>query len=861
MMNRREALGALAGAAALALTPRRSRAADPLQRPNVLWISAEDISPDLGCYGDPYATTPSIDAFAAEGVRYERCFCPMGVCAPARSSVITGCYPSWLGTNHMRCQAVPPDPVRCFPEYLRAAGYYCTNNAKTDYQFGTPLTAWDQSNGQAHWRGRAEGQPFFSVFNLGVTHESQARSEARRKDAEQLPPELRHDPAKAVLPPYYPDTPVVRQNWAQYYDNLSLLDGQVAKLLEQLADDGLASTTIVWFWGDHGRGLPRGKRWLYDSGLRAPLLIRVPEALRETASPGAHDRVAAGYVELDLVDFLDFAPTMLSLCGIELPKHFHGQAFLGIQRAKPRVYVHGARDRVDETSDTIRAVRNQRFKYVRNYQPQLPRSLTIAYLESMPIMQEMRRLNAAGELKTVAERQYFEPTKPLEELYDTVTDPHEVNNLAADPKYRAQLERLRAECLRWQYEVGDFGLLPESEYDALKRPDDQFETTSQPVFRLVDGKVALSCPTPGASLAYRLEGGPGKPVAEGRFLWVGQAKMHGQGASRRGNQVTAWRDRGTWFEWTTELPAGKHTVHVLQAYARGDAPRKYTIEVGDQRLDCTVVKTKGWDDFQSIEVGEVELTKGGKVSISIKPEPGDTPYSMDLQAIVIDGRHLEHAEFGSPWRLYTQPLTAVKKQQLTVKACRLGFRDSAPVVWNVGQPLPATESVRARPNWRGVVDRSGVVERILGLRALDRQGDRATAAYLAALTGPTRDDSGAVRYWAVVGLHTGGFSRPFPSQPDRPDLLATLLTDDSPAVRCATAHALCDAGQVEQAAPVLLSLLVHPLASAKLLAATAIRDVGEPLKPYLPRITALLNSGNADLKKMSQHVARSVGGE
>jgi uncharacterized sulfatase len=289
-------------------------------------------------------------------------------------------YPTSIGTHFMRCKGVPPPHVKCFPEYLRAAGYYCTNDSKTDYNFDAPLTAWDESKAGAHWRNRPTKEtPFFCVINLTTTHESQirlpeAQLENRRKtlSAEEL-----HDPAKAPLPPYYPDTSVVRRDMANYYDNLSWTDRNVGKILKDLEADGLADSTIVFCWGDHGRGLPRHKRWIYDSGIHVPLVARWPGKLQ----PGS--------VSDELVAFVDL-PTVLSLAGVEIPKHFQGQAFLGEQKAAPREYVYAARDRMDETLDIIRAVRDKRFKYIRNYRPDLPYAQDIAYMNEMPTMKEWR---------------------------------------------------------------------------------------------------------------------------------------------------------------------------------------------------------------------------------------------------------------------------------------------------------------------------------------------------------------------------------------------------------------------------------------------------------------------------------------
>ena len=333
--------------------------AHPPTRPNILWITTEDMSPDLGCYGDSEARTPNLDRFASEGARFSNAFSISGVCAPSRSALITGMYPTSIGTHHMRSKGVPPPYVKCFTEYLRAAGYYCSNNVKTDYNFDPPLTAWDESSRKAHWRGCAEGQPFFSVINFTVTHESRIRAEPERfaRLTATLTPEDRHDPAKAQLPPYYPDDPIVRRDWANYYDLITAMDYKVGELLAQLEEDGLADNTIVFFYGDHGRGLPRAKRWVYDSGMRVPLMIRWP------------GKIKPGTVRDDLVSFVDFGATVLSLAGVKIPSYIQGQAFLGEQSAPPRNYVYAARDRMDETYDIIRAVRDKKYKYIRNFEP------------------------------------------------------------------------------------------------------------------------------------------------------------------------------------------------------------------------------------------------------------------------------------------------------------------------------------------------------------------------------------------------------------------------------------------------------------------------------------------------------------
>ncbi len=433
-------------------------AAQEAAKPNILWITCEDISPNLGCYGDDYAVTPNLDRLATQGVRYTHAFAPIGVCAPARSCLITGMYPPSLGSQHMRCQIKLPAAVRCFPEYLRKAGYYCTNNSKKDYNFNEPKATWDASGRNAHWKKRRGDQPFFSVFNFTTCHESQirlpeARYQQRTRDYND---NERHDPDQAPVPPYHPNTPEVRKDWARYADMVTFMDRQVGNLLKELEADGLADDTIVFFYSDHGAGMPRSKRWLYDSSTRVPLIIRCPAKWRHLV-PGE-----PGSTSDRLVSFVDFGPTVLSLAGIERPKPMQGKPFLGKHAMAPRKYIYGYRDRMDERYDLIRCVRDQQFKYIRNYMPQLPyfHHQHISYMYQMPTMQVWQRLADAGKLEG-ANAVFMALSKPTEELYDTEADPHEVNNLAAEPAHQETLKRLRAEHRRWMKKIIDLGLLPE----------------------------------------------------------------------------------------------------------------------------------------------------------------------------------------------------------------------------------------------------------------------------------------------------------------------------------------------------------------------------------------------------------------
>ena len=290
--------------------------AEETMRPNILWITAEDLSPVLGCYGDTYAHTPNLDNFAKQSVQYTHAFATAPVCSPSRSCLITGCYATTLGTHPMRSAFPIPNAIRGFPELLRRIGYYTTNNEKTDYNMAKAdeliQSAWDQCSSQTHWRSRANPeQPFFSVFNLMDSHQSRSMVWPTEKfTAEiqsQLGPDEIHRPQDAVLPAYYPDTPIIRREWARFYDCVTLIDKQVGSILKQLEEDGLSENTIVFFFGDHGSGMPRHKRVLFDSGMRVPLLIRIPERFRPENSS------SAGVTSDRLVSFVDFAATVLSL--------------------------------------------------------------------------------------------------------------------------------------------------------------------------------------------------------------------------------------------------------------------------------------------------------------------------------------------------------------------------------------------------------------------------------------------------------------------------------------------------------------------------------------------------------------------
>jgi len=436
-------------------------------RPNILWLSCEDISPHLSCFGDSHAITPNLDQLAGEGVRFTNVYTAAGVCAPCRSTIITGMFQNAIGTHHMRCNAKLPDWLIPFPTYLKESGYYCTNNSKTDYQFKepSPKSIWNESSSRAHWKDKGDNQPFFAVFNFTGCHESGIENKSKyKKVTENLSDEQRQDPeAFQNLPPYYPDTPLVREDWKRNYELITAMDQWAGDLIQELKETGEYENTIIMYWSDHGVGLPRAKRWLYDSGTRVPFIVRMPEKFR-TESQGQ-----PGTIDDQLVNSTDFGPTVLNLAGVEVPDYMHGRAFLGENLGEPRQYVYGARDRMDERYDIIRAVRDKRFRYIRNFEPLKPYYQYMNTPEKGATMKEIRKEEKSGKMSP-AVALFSAERKPVHELYDLVNDPHEVNNLAENPAHSEKLKELQKALTDWQLQIGDIGLMPESEIE-VREPE------------------------------------------------------------------------------------------------------------------------------------------------------------------------------------------------------------------------------------------------------------------------------------------------------------------------------------------------------------------------------------------------------
>ena len=463
-------------------TPGRAQ-----DNPNILWITAEDMSATLGCYGDEYANTPNIDKLATESVRYTNAFATAPVCSPSRSCLITGCYAPSLGTQQMRSAFPIPQSMTGFPSILREQlDYYTSNNVKTDYNTGNwekiIAASWNESSAEAHWRNRSDPekkQPFFSVFNLMTSHQSRSMVwpyEQFQSDVQsRLSAEEKHDPDAAPLPPYYVDTPIVRREWARLYDCVTAMDQEVGKILEQLETDGLADDAIVFFYSDHGSGMPRHKRALFDSGMHVPLLIRFPKKYQHLApsKPGTtSDR---------LVSFVDFGPTVLSLAEADIPEEMQGQPFLGKANTKPRTHVFGHRDRVDEVRDLARSVRDKRWLYIRNFMPQFGYNQPTSWPDQGDIRHEFYRLTDKEKM-TPAQWQFAGPTRPVEELYDCQNDPLNLTNLitSTNPEHQKKLFKMRDLLHRQLLESKDLGFIAESEAWRITHGSTPWEVARDP---------------------------------------------------------------------------------------------------------------------------------------------------------------------------------------------------------------------------------------------------------------------------------------------------------------------------------------------------------------------------------------------
>lgn len=494
-------------------------------QPNILLLMAEDMSSRVGAFGDAVAVTPNLDSLAEQGVRFDQAFTTAGVCAPSRAAIITGMHQISFGSQHMRTmsrpegayKSVPPAEVKAFPELLRRAGYFTYTDHKLDYQFSSPFigsgpfTIWDDESMAADWTDRANGQPFFAYITFGVSHES-----GIFRPLGNWPNSALHfamqvvrywkghrvvdgpvTPDQVNLEPYYPDTATVRADIARHYNNITQMDSQVGEVLKRLKSDGLLEKTIVIWTTDHGDGLPRAKRDIYDSGIKVPLIIRWPEQYRpEGMVPGSLDH--------QLISLIDLAPTILSLAGTNIPGYIQGRS-ISTAAEDSREYIYASRDRMDGTYDRRRAVRDHRFKYIRNWYPDLPTGHHLNYRSNQDMLIEMTAMFENNQLSP-EQQLWFLPTGP-EQLFDLDNDPHELNNVSTDPAYANDLARMRLALDDWQSRVADWSEEHENKMVERFMPEGEQLVTAAPTISFVEGRVVITSQTKGASLGYRIDGG------------------------------------------------------------------------------------------------------------------------------------------------------------------------------------------------------------------------------------------------------------------------------------------------------------------------------------------------------------------
>ena len=442
-------------------------------RPNFLWITCEDISPYLGSYGCEQADTPNLDRLARQGVRYERAFANAPVCAVARSTLLTGMYASTIGTHHMRCDAPLPPEIPAYPKLLRQAGYYCTNNTKKDYNspYNKDKSLWDDSTGKSHWRNRPKNKPFFAVFNITVTHESRLSPDriAAYVKSKQIPEQPRVAPEDILLPPYHPDLPEIRLDWARLHDLITRMDALAGRRIAELSEGGVGDDTIIIFCSDHGGQLSRSKKYLYNTGTQVPLIIYFPPRWQHLApaSPGQSvDR---------LVSFIDFPKTLLSLAGAEIPQLMQGRIFLGPDTEPVPQRIYFFRDRLASRYDFSRAVTDGQYCYIRSFMPHRPRGRDTLYGYWVQAnWGAWQRHFDAGKCDPI-QSQFFQP-KSTQQLFDTAADPWQIDNLAERPEQKSRLQQLSGDLDAWMIRTRDVGLIPEPLACELVGPDKSCKT-------------------------------------------------------------------------------------------------------------------------------------------------------------------------------------------------------------------------------------------------------------------------------------------------------------------------------------------------------------------------------------------------
>ncbi|MDC0293777.1 sulfatase [Mariniblastus sp.] len=456
------------------------------EKPNILWLTCEDNNINwVGCYGNPYADTPNIDRLAGEGFQYMHCYANAPVCAPMRSTWITGVHALSMGTHPMRSRyPIPHETIKYYPDLLKEAGYFVGNARKTDYNIGgrDDKSPWDTN--KVDWKVLKNNQPFFMVINSTKSHESKAFGDVNNTT---------HDPENVRLAKYHPDIPEIRKNYAHYHDQMKKMDADIGLALANLEKSGMADNTIVIHNSDHGGVLARSKRFLFNSGTHCPLVIRIPEKYKHLRPSDPGSKVN------EIVSFVDMTKTWLNICSAETPDYLQGKVFLGPD-AESREYHVSFRGRMDERCDNVRAIRDGKLLYIRNYMPYAPWGQKLNYLWRMKATQAWDQHHREGKTDAVTGR--FFGTKPMEELYDTAADPDNIDNLIDDPKYTSDVKRLSKALDQWQVEKFDSGLIPESE--VVKRSEDCGKT----IYEMVRDPSLYDLRAYQAAAAMALENNP-----------------------------------------------------------------------------------------------------------------------------------------------------------------------------------------------------------------------------------------------------------------------------------------------------------------------------------------------------------------
>lgn len=485
------------------------------QKPNILWVTIEDTSPQfIGCYGNKDARTPVIDQLASDGVRFTNAFSTGTVCSPSRSCIITGVKTYKTGTGNHRSNYPVPEFIKGFPYYLQKQGYYTTNNSKTDYNMANAgkftKEAWNESSGMADWENRNPGQPFFAVYNFMDSHQSRTMTESyswyQKNVYEKLLEKDRIGDTEFEMPPFYNNSPEMRRQFARVYNSIKLTDNKIGELLVRLEKDHLKDSTIIFFYGDHGEGIPRGKTNGINLGYRVPFVIWFPEMYKHLSPWGT-----SGVVTNELIDFEDLAPTLISLAGGRVPDYLKGRVLIGKNRSKPANQLILSTDRSDNGIDLVRSVTNGKYMYSRNFMPFMPQIRYIRYMEIGEITQQMRKDLADYKLNPL-QRSLFED-RPAEFLFDIEKDIWETKNLSSDPAYKSILEKMRTQMKTEILQSRDVLLLPEYEIGLISEKTTPYE------FRMTDKNYPVAQIYNAASLS----GFRGKDIAEKQINLLGSS--------------------------------------------------------------------------------------------------------------------------------------------------------------------------------------------------------------------------------------------------------------------------------------------------------------------------------------------------